>query len=90
MLGRKYAVMNTLQEVYDNLKRYNPELRMINNDCLMIDLTDTKRVIAYEGKIEINYRRRIYGVDYWDRNYIKCEDFNTLKNELKNLIKITK
>ncbi len=78
--------MNSLTDVYNKIKPICNDLRWINDECMMIDLSKVKRVIISDGIIEVNYRKKIYGVDYWDRNYTHCTSYEQMSEKLLEIL----
>ena len=78
--------MNSLNDVYLEIKKRNSDIRFIKDDCMMLDINDAKRIIIMNGKIEVNYRRRIYGVDYWDSNVYECANLDELFAKLTEIL----
>ena len=80
--------MNSLNEIYEKVKPICEDLRWINDECMMIDLSKTKRVIISDGILEVNYRKKIYGVDYWDRNHFHFDNYDDLLKKLLEVLEL--
>ena len=53
---------------------------------MMLDINDSKRIIITTNKIEVNYRRRIYGVDYWDSNHYDCHSYDEIYEKITEIL----